>query len=144
MRSPTVTRECGQIQVLEVKNCDMNRDMDRIRDLLLYIEKEPIFDGLHWVVTDTPADFGTPDRPIEEVGYHLNLLIEAGFLKGKPGVLILPQVCKLTWQGHEFLDDIRDPDIWSKIKQRIAGLPSVALNVVAALAEAEIRKKLGL
>jgi hypothetical protein len=53
-------------------------------------------------------------------------------------------VTKLTWEGHEFLDDIKDSSVWESTKARIAGLPGVALAVMAELAKAEIKKKLGL
>ena len=56
----------------------------------------------------------------------------------------IPAISKLTWQGHEFLDNIKDPGIWGKTKKRVEGLPSVALKVVAAIAEAEVKKHLGL
>jgi len=52
---------------------------------------------------------------------HLELIEEAGFTKSvvvHVGGLRLPQDIELTWPGHEFLDDIRDPGIWDKAKER--------------------------
>jgi hypothetical protein len=51
---------------------------------------------------------------------------------------------KLTWKGHEFVDTIRDAGIWNKVKERLKGLPSVALSVVAEIAIAEAEKHLHL
>jgi hypothetical protein len=56
----------------------------------------------------------------------------------------MPEVSMLTWQGHEFLDDIKDHGIWAKTKERIHGLPGIALSIVGEIAKAEIRTKLGL
>jgi len=59
---------------------------------------------------------------------------------GAPAVAI----CKLAWDGHEFVDSIRDPVVWANVKERIKGLPSVAITVVAQLALAEMKKRLHL
>lgn len=53
-------------------------------------------------------------------------------------------VTALTWKGHEFLDDIRDPDIWQKTKERAGSLASVGIAFVWEIAKAEIKTKLGL
>ncbi len=131
------------MQVQEWKEIEMERDMDLIRDLLLHIASDPIYDGQHGITPDIASEMGITDRPIEEVNYHLNLLIEAGMLKGRQG-MSTTVVSRLTWEGHEFIDDIRDQGIWSKTKERIQGLPSVAISVIAEIAKAEIKKKLGL
>jgi len=117
--------------------------MDLIRALLLRIEQDPTLDGTRWVGF-TPAELGMEDRSPNEVGYHLDLLIEAGFVQGKSHGETIPAICKLTWQGHEFLDSIRDPGVWISTKERIKGLASVTLPVIAAIAEAEIKRRLGL
>ena len=119
---------------------DVKRDMDFIRELLLQIEDDPRFDGTSWF-TFTKTDDDT--HSAEEFGYHLTMLVEAGFLKGNIG-FTTPSISKLTWEGHEFLDNIRDTGIWSKTKERISGLASVSLSVVAEIAKAEMKKKLGL
>lgn len=121
----------------------MKRDMDLIRDLLLHIESDPLFDGQHWVTPATPSDMGISGHSMEEIAYHLSLLIDAGYVKGQHAMLI-PTISQLTWDGHEFLDNVRDRDIWHKTKERIQGLSSVGLSVVAEIAKAEIKKRLGL
>jgi hypothetical protein len=123
----------------------MQRDMDLIRELLIRVEHHPCFDGQNWATPDIQGDLVSADHPLEEVNYHLELLIEAGYLKGQSRAGFgVPVISKMTWEGHEFLDNIRDNDIWHKTKKRIEGLPGVALKVVASIAEAEIKKRLGL
>jgi len=51
---------------------------------------------------------------------------------------------KLTWEGHEFLDDIRDQGIWNKTKERLKDIPSASIPVIVEIAKAEIKKRLGL
>jgi len=131
------------MEVLEYKETAVQRDMDLIRNLLLNIEGDPRFDGLRWYRIGGPADLGIDGHSAEEVGYHLNLLIEAGFLKGRGGIEAIPPINKLTWQGHEFADNLKDAGIWGKTKDRLLGLPGVALSIVAAVLEAEVKKHLG-
>lgn len=131
------------MQIYQVKEVEMERNMDLIRDLLVNIADDPKFDGCSWISPGQPSDLGISAHSMEEVSYHLVLLIEAGFIKGKEGMDV-PVICKLTWQGHEFLDNIRDQGIWAKTKQRLSGLSGVGLSVIAQVAEAEIKKRIGL
>ncbi|HEU0048843.1 MAG TPA: DUF2513 domain-containing protein, partial [Nitrososphaera sp.] len=91
---------------------------------------------------DASDNFG--DRSQEELNYHVDLLFEAGYIEGNPDSNPNPMVSKLTWKGHEFVDTIRDAGIWNNVKERLKGLPSVALSVVAEIAIAEAKKKLKL
>jgi hypothetical protein len=122
----------------------MKREMDLIRDLMLHIEGDPVFDGLHWVTPGTPEEIGLPPgRSMDEIAYHLGLLLEAGFVKGQAGMQ-MPMISQLTWKGHEFLDDIRDQDVWSKTKDRLGGRPSASIGIISEIARAELKKKLRL
>ena len=135
------------MQVTRVSNTEMKRDMDLIRDLLIGIEADPRLDGAHWIKPDTQDTLGiigVSDHSTKEVAYHLEMLIDAGLVAGKAGLEEMPIISKLTWQGHEFLDNIRDSGIWGKTKERLRGLPSVAFSIVVELAKAEARKHLGL
>jgi hypothetical protein len=130
----------------------MKRDMELIRTILLKVEADPKFNG-----SANPTDaasLGLTDHSNAEVIYHLIMLIEeAGFLAGNtkmarmgsPGAFQASDVVvfKLTWQGHEFLDSVRDPDIWRKTKER-ATVTGVGLALLWEIARAELKKKLGL
>jgi len=132
------------MQVHDRRTEEMTRDMDLIRDLLLQIERNPQMDGHHWVCLTRPEEICTIGKSLDEVGYHLTLLVDEGFVDGRVGMERMPAISKLTWKGHEFLDDIRDPGIWGKTKERLKGLPSVAVAVIAEIAKAEIKKHIGL
>jgi hypothetical protein len=125
----------------------MKRDMDLIRDLLLGLDADTRLDGTRWVTPDKRDNFGViglTDHSDTEVAYHLGLLIEADFLKGKIGLEGMPVISKLTWQGHEFLDRIRDAGIWGKTKERLRDLSSVGISIIGEIAQAEIKKHLGI
>jgi hypothetical protein len=127
----------------------MKRDMELIRTILLRVEEDPKFDGSFQGVD--AISLRITDQPEAEVRYQLVLLVEAGFLIGnvKLANTNLPVfgpivVARLTWQGHEFLDDIRDPQIWGKTKERAKAVASVGFGFLWEIAKAEIKTKLGL
>ncbi len=57
----------------------MKRDMDLVREILLKVEADPVLNGSRWAEFDT-SDF--PGHSLEEIAYHIHLLIEARFLEG--------------------------------------------------------------
>lgn len=92
----------------------MKRNMDLIRDLLIYFveadESRPL-----------PAPSvkrGSLDVSKDEVNYHIHLLREAQLIEAtKFEREPYWSVRSLTWSGHEFLDAARDDTRWNKAKQ---------------------------
>ncbi|MGQ7287241.1 DUF2513 domain-containing protein [Vreelandella venusta] len=92
----------------------MKRNFELIRDLLFYFESK--------------SDSAAIENPEVEgfdksdIMYHLRLLHDAGFLRcevistksSNRTIWVVP--FELTWDGHEFLDQIRADTIWAKIK----------------------------
>ena len=116
----------------------MKRDMELVRELLLFLEDKP--DPAH-----LEADrFPMPCRSPSEIQYHLNLLYQAGFLNGEPIksstsdrlIKVLP--FDLTWQGHEFLETVRDPEIWRKAKAGAASVGTASIEFIWGMAKALI------
>jgi hypothetical protein len=130
------------VQVYEYRRVEVQRDMDLIREILAKVEADPRLNGSHFTVF-SPSDF--PGHSQEELAYHIDLLFEADFVKGI-ATLDAPAaaISRLTWQGHEFLADTRDPDVWGKVKERTKGLTEVGITLAWELAKAELKKKLGL
>jgi hypothetical protein len=133
------------VALKEKEPVPLKRDMDLIRTLLLEIES-----GTTSFVTFPLDPLGqkTLANPIETKlrGEHLHLLQTAGMIdvirEERVGGHMV--VRGLTWQGHEFLDNVRDPDIWRKTKERAKTVTSVGLSFLWEIAKAEIRTKLGL
>jgi hypothetical protein len=114
----------------------VQRNMDLIRKLLMEIEAEPAMDG------NTEFKFDTVDGySPEQTEYAVKMLIQAGFVEGNSATNC---VSSLTWNGHEFLDNIKDEGIWAKTKKQLSGFPGVALSVVAQIAQSEVKKHFGL
>jgi hypothetical protein len=122
----------------------MQRDMDLIRTILLKVEMDQKLGGEFQSVNATTL--GITDHTDAEVMYHLVMLVEAGFLVGNTKLAGIGEIVisKLTWNGHEFLDDIRDPEIWRKTKERAKAVTGVGLSFLWEIAKLEIKTKLGL
>ena len=104
----------------------MKRNMDFVREILLQIEStEP----------GETIEFDIPDAGEEEIGLHVELMIEGGLIKGTvvpagtgPAHRILAHSSeRITWEGHNFLDAARNDTIWQKAKKKCVeatdGLP---------------------
>lgn len=116
----------------------MKRDMELIRKLLLSIEENP--DQLEVEGYDEDC-----------IKYHSMLLIEAGLLDGDvsyylSNTSIVPDfvsVNRLTWDGHEFLDNIRKEEVWNTIKTEFKDASiSTVFNIGKQLTENYAKKKL--
>jgi hypothetical protein len=123
----------------------MKRDMDLVRDLLLYFEAKSGTPGIH--ASDVRMDGFTETQ----VGLHLNIMAEAGLLicepfrsSTNPERFIRTFVFDLSWQGHEYLDTIRDPKVWKRTKSALGRIGnwsfSMALDIAKSLALTEARK----
>lgn len=125
----------------------MKRDMDLVRDILLAIEKDSRFDGSGWHQPDDPADLGLTQCTYEQLAYHLTLLIEAELVEGKTAMR-MPMINRLTWQGHEFVSDVRDPVVWRKTKDgaKMAGNAGIqfAWQIAKAYGKQVAKEKLGI
>ena len=114
----------------------MKRDMDLIRALLIAVDDAP-----------TPELQVLPDLPPaddDEIAYHARLLIQAGFLTAidiSDNAQERYQDLSVTWEGHEFLESVRDPQIWSATKDGAKKLGSWSIGVIADLAKGAIVAK---
>lgn len=82
-----------------------------------------------------------------QVSYHVALMAEAGLLTAKD----MGNLKKFTWgaqrltyRGHEFLDAVRDPEIWRKTKSTAQKAGGAGISFLWEIAKAELRIRLGL
>ncbi|CUO14520.1 DUF2513 domain-containing protein [Clostridium paraputrificum] len=120
----------------------MRLDNDCIRDILLFIEdntdyekefvsSEEILDGLHY---DKNTLF-----------YHIDMVSQAKLVDNVFYAEDEPQeISRLSWEGHQYLDNIREDHIWKAVKEKANTVGSVSLQVMIPLATAIIQQKLGL
>lgn len=109
----------------------MKRDMDLIRDLLLKVENasEPQSSGsLSDGQSEADKDIATK---------HIRLLQDAGYINCISTNPISGrwrcQNIELTWEGHEFLDTLRDKDRWEKTKGVAAKAGGVGIKAMVEI-----------
>jgi hypothetical protein len=90
----------------------MERNLDIVREILLQAEKYS---------TLTLANFD--DDRATEIHYHAEIMKENGLIEASVEKLMSGEIflnlTRLTWDGHEYLDAIRDDKIWDKTKRLI-------------------------
>lgn len=122
----------------------MKLDKDLVREILLAVEASKE-DPLGWIQVDIEG------REALEISYHVMLLHEAGLIVGQDlstydGLEWLPK--RLTYKGHEFLDTVRNGEVWRRTKAGaekagVAGL-GVLLELGKAYGKEVLKEKLGI
>src|SRR3546814_15693002 len=111
----------------------MKRDMDLVREILLAIEKHP-----------EPTVWGYLEIEGFELGpinAHLHLLDEAGYIRAAAAqdantpYGYMMQDASLTWAGYEFLETIRDTEIWRLTKTGAEKVGSWGISMLMELAK---------
>nr|WP_237457441.1 DUF2513 domain-containing protein [Pseudomaricurvus sp. HS19] len=111
--------------------------MEIIRSILLAVEEG----------ADPDRIDGATD---EQTRYHQALLIEAGLLDGSfqrylhntTEVPDIVHIHKLTWEGHEFIDEVRQSQVWNTIKSEFKDASfSTVVSVAKDLAEGWAKRK---
>ncbi len=122
----------------------MRRDMDYIRELLLEIEGgRSMFETLSssgaeglGIKLDAPVTAEEADR----VRGHLDLLENADFIEVQStsgnGTVTVGQI---TWAGHDFLDAVREPHVWTETKSRAQKISGWTAGVLTDLAKGYLK-----
>jgi Hypothetical protein (DUF2513) len=125
----------------------MKRDMDLIRDLLLAVEggqKNFNFASKAFALAvGFPDETGLSDEESSQKVHHINLLQKAGFIE-LVTVSATDQffVSGLTWEGHDLVDSIRDPNTWKKTKEGAFAAGGWTFDLLRDLAKGFIKKKM--
>lgn len=135
----------------------MKRDMDLVRSLLLEIEANQNING-RFVLSDAVLTNVEDDRA--KVQYHLRLLFDAGYIEGRDLLKDEMQrsgtdptdflkehgapitVERMTWDGHEFLDSVRDNQVWQKTKGYLSKVGGVGIDVLKDVAKAVVKDQI--
>lgn len=120
----------------------MRLNYDCIRDILLYIEDN----------TDYENDYVSSDELLTNLSYdkntlfyHIDMIYQAELVDNVCFGDDEPQIIsKLSWEGHQYLDNIRDNGIWKIVKEKTNSVGSLSLKLLIPLAESVIKQKLGL
>lgn len=115
----------------------MKRDLDLYRQLLLDIEEQNDAENLGW----SPDLNAYPDHSDAAVYVHLELLIDRGLVVGdctkvETGEYIGASIKRLTDEGHDLLDSIRDDTVYRRTVEKISSaVGSASVEVVKAVAQ---------
>ncbi|WP_205230457.1 DUF2513 domain-containing protein [Azospira oryzae] len=121
----------------------MTRDMDLIRALLLKLEALPSEMGSIYIFYQDDDETKIPGYTYDQVWYHYKLLLEAGLVdQGGSGALNGIMFRSLTWAGHDFVDSVRDPEIWAKAKKGASAAGGLSLDLLQDLAKGFIKKQI--
>ncbi|MBX0320315.1 DUF2513 domain-containing protein [Shouchella clausii] len=124
----------------------MKLNKDCIRDTLLLLEdylpvealKQPIH--IRTIYEDNKMH---TTYSADDFIYTINKLSEAGYLNSSfltNGI----HIHSLSYDGHEFLDSIRDDSVWNKVKSKTTKVAGVGLPIIKELGLAYTKQKLGL
>lgn len=136
----------------------MKRDWNQIREILIGLEAhddilatwEP--DNIRCINVHDPAGEVEYLRYAEQV----RLLVEAGLVQGAAGYVFsgddrtgvdfaTQKPYRLTWRGHEFLNAIRDDQVWRKIQATtIDKGSSLSFDIIKELGITLVKSALGL
>jgi DNA-binding transcriptional ArsR family regulator len=122
----------------------MKRDMDLVRELLLKLESNGNPPGTMVVIDPYHGRFQIDGYSADQIAYHLSLIREAGFIEspGSQRAGMGVTFRRLSWDGHDYLDAIRDPEIWRKTKGSAEAVGSFTFDLVKDLAKGFIRTKI--
>ncbi|WP_371069132.1 DUF2513 domain-containing protein [Sediminibacillus sp. JSM 1682029] len=125
----------------------MQLNHDCIRDLLLAVEKHTnIDDHLYHDKLLSLSELEQYDN--DTIIYTAQKLNEAGYLKGSLDYYLDNRpyiaISSLTYDGHTFLDTVRDEGIWKDTKQAASTVSGASVPVLFELGSAFLKSKLGL
>lgn len=112
-------------------NIAMKLDKDLVREIMLAVEAYDEPQGWMNLTIDGKSD--------NEVSYHVMLLDEAGLISGinLGGIGSFEwQPRRLTYQGHEFLDTVRDGEVWKRTKEGAEKVGGAGLGMLVELGKA--------
>src|SRR5665647_3533983 len=129
----------------------MKLNHDCVRKLLIYLEDNlkikpnGIQKGIK--LRDITQDKEFCEFIQEDIFYSADKLVEAKYISVtdkdvSPKFMIIKDI---TWNGHDYLDSIRDPKVWGEVKDRTKGMTGgVALEVIKCLAVDVAKNMLGI
>jgi hypothetical protein len=91
------------------------------------------------------VNLSIPDHSQEEIAYHVQILDEAGFIEAlnlttMSGYDWRPR--RLTYEGHEFLDTIRDAEAWRFTKETAKNAGVAGIKTLFEIGKSYARQKL--
>lgn len=129
----------------------MELNHDCVREVLLYIEgQQSVGRKMYWQDFSHEFDSTYDQSKLEnfsddDLRYSLERLIDIQYLNGDyslsaEGTLVSLTVKNITWEGHAFLDNIRDSKIWEDTKAVVSHLKSVSIGMLSEISTTILKK----
>lgn len=121
----------------------MQRDMDLIRELMLKLEAYPMRSGAVRYFSAHDQEVAVEGYLPQQIDAHLAMIAKSGFIDmgtSEPSYEIAFK--GLTWAGHDFIDSVRDPEIWRTTKQGVEKVKGFSFDLLTAFAKGLIKKKI--
>jgi hypothetical protein len=129
----------------------MVRDMGLLRELLLKLEALPVREGDILALDGDTPELAVEGVSAQAINYHLALIREAGFVDSPGSVALTAKGInfrRLSWRGHEFLDTIRNPEVWRETKSGLSKIGGAGVEFAWEMAKGYAKhlakEKLGL
>jgi hypothetical protein len=120
----------------------MKRDMNLVREILLRLEPLAThpFEPMRLTIGESPLDISGYTN--EQIIHHIVLMADGDLLKyggfsGDDNRHL--RFIGLSWKGHEFLDDVRNPKTWDETKKRLDKIGGGSLELAWEIAKAYLR-----
>lgn len=117
----------------------MKRDLNLIRELLLRLEALQDRPLTTWMIPTGDDEIAVEGHTADEIGHALELMVEAGLVRAQgsgfsaDGALLYQ---RLSWQGCEYLDDVRDPEVWRRTREGASKVGGASLSFAWEMAKA--------
>lgn len=117
----------------------MKLNIDCMRDVLLILEEAPYRTAVEF--TEICAKL-VPDYTHDEICYSILKLDEAGFISAKIernlNSLNVNEVSDITYEGHQFLANVRTNKVWSTTKDVMSKVGSTSVQTASQIASTVI------
>ncbi|MCY8738924.1 DUF2513 domain-containing protein [Bacillus haynesii] len=122
----------------------MELKIDCVRDILISIEKNLGY-GETLPLNDLKNMPLLKNYDLDDVRYSLDRLKEENYIDSTPDLLDEVIISSLTFNGHQFLDSIRNDGIWKETKSRLAKIGGAAsISTISTVASSIVKAHLGL
>lgn len=126
----------------------MKLNYDCVRDVLLYLENNLSLNNSITFPSDIKESLLLKYSK-DDLLYTVKILLNKKLILGDDNFnyatgIYTANIDSLSFDGHSFLDNIRDNQVWSKSKKILSAFKSVSIEIISQVATNVIYKKLGL
>lgn len=127
----------------------MKLNPDCVRDVLLYLESHLEYINRNdYALEHNEITFNTIAEDLSQkhdyekssVNYAIEKLLEVGFItsntqsRGRNNAIIYAPISDITWNGHQFLNNIRQQSIWDATKSGAKKIGATSISALSMIA----------